>query len=132
MAILVFKSREIKESNIEEMIKRLDMQYTQLAYELERIRNLSQKIREIDRRLKAIEEMIKEYGVKIPPRTASKKTKETIKVLIQKYKALTAEQLGKLLKLSRTRCSEYLKGMEEEGILVSETRSRKKYYMLRQ
>ena len=132
MTQLILKPKQEKPLGLEEIVKRLDLQYTQIAYELEKLRNLSKKIQKIESRLKAIEELIKSDGIKIRPITPSTKTKETIKTLIKKYKMLTAAELGKLIKLSRNRCSEYLKSMEKEGILISRKKSRKKYYMLRQ
>ena len=43
----------------------------------------------------------------------------------------TSTEVGKKLKISRTRASEYLNALEKDGIIVSERIDRKKYYMLR-
>jgi biotin operon repressor len=121
-----------KENEISEMIKLIDSQLSMISMEIEKMKNLASKIENIEKKMAILEELIKEQGVEIKPRPVSEKTKEAIKTLLKKYGSLNAWQLGKLLNMSRTRCAEYLKQMEEEGILVSEWRSRKKYYSLRQ
>jgi biotin operon repressor len=121
-----------KENEISEMIKLIDSQLSMISMEIEKMKNLASKIENIEKKMAILEELIKEQGVEIKPRPISEKTKETIKTLLKKYGSLNAWQLGKLLNMSRTRCAEYLKQMEEEGILVSEWKSRKKYYSLRQ
>jgi len=110
----------------------IDSQLSMISMEIEKMKNLASKIENIEKKMAILEELIKEQGVEIKPRPVSEKTKETIKTLLKKYGSLNAWQLGKLLNMSRTRCAEYLKQMEEEGILVSEWKSRKKYYSLRQ
>ena len=42
----------------------------------------------------------------------------------------TSTEVGKLLKISRTRASEYLNSLEKEKIVVFERINRKKYYKL--
>jgi biotin operon repressor len=121
-----------KENEISEMIKLIDSQLSMISMEIEKMKNLASKIENIEKKMAILEELIKEQGVEIKPRPVSEKTKEAIKTLLKKYGSLNAWQLGKLLNMSRTRCAEYLKQMEEEGILVSEWKSRKKYYSLRQ
>jgi biotin operon repressor len=121
-----------KENEINEMIKLIDSQLSMISMEIEKMKNLASKIENIEKKMAILEELIKEQGVEIKPRPVSEKTKEAIKTLLKKYGSLNAWQLGKLLNMSRTRCAEYLKQMEEEGILVSEWKSRKKYYSLRQ
>jgi biotin operon repressor len=121
-----------KDNEISEMIKLIDSQLSMISMEIEKMKNLASKIENIEKKMAILEELIKEQGVEIKPRPVSEKTKEAIKTLLKKYGSLNAWQLGKLLNMSRTRCAEYLKQMEEEGILVSEWKSRKKYYSLRQ
>ncbi|MCD6371247.1 MAG: winged helix-turn-helix domain-containing protein [Candidatus Aenigmarchaeota archaeon] len=59
----------------------------------------------------------------------SEKTKLAIKLLIKKHGGVTASQLSKLINLSRTRCNEYLKQMEKEGMLKSKVEGKKKKYI---
>jgi len=66
------------------------------------------------------------------PSVRKMKVKEMIALLLQQHGPLSALQLSKLLNLSRTRCSEYLKEMEIKGTLQSELNCRKKLYKLRQ
>ena len=126
------KKKDEKTNEISEMMKLIDSQLSMISMEIEKMKNLASKIENIEKKMAILEELIKEQGIEIKPRPVSEKTKEVIKTLLKKYGSLNAWQLGKLMNMSRTRCAEYLKQMEEEGILVSEWRSRKKYYSLRQ
>ena len=128
----VFKSKSDEESSIETLMKQLDVRYAQLAIEIEKLKNLSQKIDKIEAKLRGIDEIVSTSGIKLQPRTISVRTKEAIRLILQKYKELTPSQLSKLINLSRTRCNEYLKQMEDEGITISRVESRKKFYTLRQ
>jgi biotin operon repressor len=127
-----FKSKKEEEVTLENMIKQLDIRYAQLSIEIERLKNLGQKIDRIESKLMSIDDTISSTGIKLQQRTISVKTKEAIRMILQKYKEITPAQLSKLIKLSRTRCNEYLKQMEDEGIAMSRTISRKKFYSLRQ
>lgn len=124
-------NKKPQEESVESLIKKLDMQYAHLALEFEKIKILNEKIEKLNSKIKEIEDMISR-GIKFQSRNVSTKTKEAIKLLLKKYGELTSEQLSKILKLSRTRCNEYLKEMEEEGITKSRIYCRKKYYSLRQ
>jgi biotin operon repressor len=124
--------KENKDEKIDEIIKLIDSQLSMISMEIEKLKNLGSKIENIEKKIAILEELIKEQGVEIKPKPVSEKTKEAIKTLLKKYGSLNALQVGKLLNMSRTRCAEYLKQMEEEGILVSEWKGRKKYYSLRQ
>jgi len=126
------KRKDEKTSEISDLVKLIDSQLSMISIEIEKMKNLTSKIENIEKKMAILEELIKEQGIEIKPRPVSEKTKEAIKTLLKKYGSLNAWQLGKLLNMSRTRCAEYLKQLEEEGILVSEWRSRKKYYSLRQ
>jgi len=128
----IFKSKDNESKSLETVIKNLDARYAQMAFEIEKLKNLSQKIDKISTKLRAMDEIISSNGVKVQPQTISVKTKEAVRLILQKYRELTPVQLSRLIKLSRTRCNEYLKEMEDEGILVSRIESRKKYYMIRQ
>jgi len=61
--------------------------------------------------------------------TKLKRKKQVIHIL-KEQKGSTATEIGNKLKLSRTRCSEYLKELEEEGIAVGIQKGRKKLYKI--
>ena len=61
--------------------------------------------------------------------TSIKRQKQIIAVLKSGQK--TATDAGKLLGISRTRASEYLKELEKDNLVLSERVGRKKYYFLR-
>jgi len=86
-------------------------------------------MKEIQDLLQEIKRSLREKKREIVP--VKLKKKEAIKLLLQKHGKLTSSMLSQLIGLSRTRCNEYLKELEEEGIVTSEIRDRKKYYMLK-
>lgn len=129
----ILKGKNSQEEQVlEELLRQMDAQRAQMAIELEKLKNLGEKIKEIENKLREVERIIAAGGFKLNTKPVSSKTKEAIKMILQKYGELTPSQLSKLIKLSRTRCNEYLKEMEREGIAVSRIESRKKYYKLRQ
>ncbi|MBN2202883.1 MAG: winged helix-turn-helix transcriptional regulator [Candidatus Aenigmarchaeota archaeon] len=128
----VFKSKDDEKENLRKIVKLLDMRYAQMAIEIERLKNLGQKIDRIEAKVLNIDDTISSTGIKLQQRTIAVKTKEAIRMILQKYNEITPAQLSKLIKLSRTRCNEYLKQMEDEGTMMSRVDSRKKFYSLRQ
>ncbi len=69
---------------------------------------------------------------KTNPSARKLRVKEMVTLLIQQHGLLSAPQLSEMMKLSRTRCSEYLKEMELDGFLESELKCRRKFYKIRQ
>lgn len=129
----IFKSRNDKNTEqAEDTLRQLDGQYAKMSFELEKLANLKQKIDEIDSKLRSIEDIISRSGFKLQTHAVSSKTSEAIKLILQNHGELTSAELSKLIKLSRTRCNEYLKEMELEGSLASRLDCRKKFYKLRQ
>ena len=110
----------------------MDANYAKMIYELEKVRNLNHKIDTLNSKMRAFEEVASTSGIEIKPQTMTVKTKDAIKLILQKHQELTSSELSRIIKLSRTRCNEYLKDMENEGILVSRVNCRKKLYSLRQ
>lgn len=111
--------------------KQLGVQYIQIFKILERMKGLDQKIQENQSLLKDLSKKymrISEKKYKIP---LKERTKTAIRLILKKHGKLTSNQLSKIIQLSRTRCSEYLKEMEEAKIVIGETINRKKYYKLR-
>jgi len=128
----IFKSKDEEKRILEENLKQLDSRYVNIAMEIERLKKISEKIDRIEAKLKGLDDIISAGGMSLQPRTISVKTKDAIKLMLQKYGKVSPSQLSKLIKLSRTRCNEYLKGMENEGIALSTIECRKKFYSLRQ
>lgn len=128
----IFKEKDKDNRSIEMMLKQMDMRYAQLAIELEKLKALNQKVERISDQLQGINSMMEDNGIDIQTPTKSTKTIDAIKLILQKHGEMTASELSGLIKLSRTRCNEYLKQMEDESILVSKTISRRKIYGIRQ
>lgn len=128
----VFKTKKNKTESVESVIRQLDGQYAKISFELEKLVDLKQKIEEIDSKLKEVEDIISRGGFKLQTHIVSSRTKEAIRLILKKHGELTSSQLSRLIKLSRTRCNEYLKQMELEGELESRIDCRKKFYKIRQ
>ena len=60
------------------------------------------------------------------PRKA--KMKKMIKALLEEHGKISSTELGKMVGLSRTRCSEYLNEMERARIIKGATVRRKRVY----
>jgi len=124
----------LKKNNVdlEEVLKQLNLYTMQVALELETIKKLGSKFEDLNERLTRLEKRI---SGEVEPRSEfvplSLKNKSAIKLIIQRYGEITSADLSKIVKLSRTRCNEYLVEMEKEGILLSKIKGKKKYYTLR-
>ena len=74
-------------------------------------------------------EKIEKDSKKLESNVNLKRKKQIIFLL--KEKPMTAADIGKALKLSRNRATEYLKSIEKEGIIKGSVRERKKYYSVK-
>lgn len=107
--------------------QKLDNIYNFLTRIYDRLLEIEEKQKELESELSIIKRNLKIEDIGTP---LTKKTKELIKILLKKHGKLTAQDLANLLNLSRTRCSEYLVEMEEEGEVKSVREGKKKYYFL--
>ena len=126
---------KLKKSNVDldNVLKQLNMYTMQVALELEAIKKLSNKFDDINERLTNLEKRISgEFENKSNFVPLTVKNKGAIKLIIQRYGEMTSSKLSNIIKLSRTRCNEYLVEMEKDGILVSEMRGKQKFYKIRQ
>ena len=128
----IFKLKRNEKDVLSETIRQMDVNYVKMVYELEKVKNLNHKIDTLNSKMRAFEEVASTSGIEIKPQTMTVKTKDAIKLILQKHQELTSSELSRIIKLSRTRCNEYLKDMENEGFLVSRINCRKKLYSLRQ
>ncbi|MBD3155045.1 MAG: winged helix-turn-helix transcriptional regulator [Candidatus Aenigmarchaeota archaeon] len=127
----MFKIKK-NDRDLDEVLKQLNMYTMQVALELEAIKNLGTKFDAMNKKLEDLEKRIsddvEEQTSSIP---LTLKNRSAIKLIVERYGKITSSQLSKLIKLSRTRCNEYLVEMEKDGILVSKRDGRKKFYSLR-
>jgi len=130
--MFIFRSKNDRTETNENLIRQLDGQYAKMSIEFEELMNLKQKIEKIDSKLREMEQIISKSSPVFQTRSKSSTTKEAIKLILEKHNELSSAQLSKLMKLSRTRCNEYLKEIEIEGIATSRIYCRKKMYKLRQ
>lgn len=75
-----------------------------------------------------IETMEKNHNIE---KSIAPKRKKQI-IFLLKGRKLNSPDVGRALGLSRSRANEYLKFMEEEGILSSEKKGRKKLYTVKE
>lgn len=113
---------EIKELNsrIEGLEKRFDEEIQEGEEVIERI-------------LSEVKRLTTKPGIQTPEETLTiveKNRIEKIISLLEKHEKLSSSELSRLIGLSRTRCSEYLKIMENLGTVDSERIKRKKFYRL--
>ncbi|MBR9680866.1 MAG: helix-turn-helix transcriptional regulator [Candidatus Altiarchaeota archaeon] len=85
---------------------------------LTQLQELGFRIEELEKRLES-----KDSGV------SYKRKKQMVAILRSGKK--TSTEIGRILKISRTRSSEYLNGLEKDGIVMSVRVDRKKYYSLK-
>ncbi len=135
-SLLVLKKKIEKES-----LRLGEKSEAGLLHELEKkMDEILFKMKEMDRKIENIrreriyefmemERLAKKTEEEEGPRT--KKMKAMIKSLLEEHGKLSALQLSKMIKLSRTRCSEYLIEMERKGIVEGTTIRRQKFYQLR-
>jgi len=127
-----FRSKNGKNDDVSNSIQRLDAQYVRISMEFEKLKNLERKIDKLESKLREVRGLVDSRPAVLPTNVRSSKTKAAIKIILQKHGEMGSRQLAKIIKLSRTRCNEYLKEMEREGELVSRVESRKKLYKIRQ
>jgi hypothetical protein len=60
----------------------------------------------------------------------SDKRRESVQNALRQHGRLTSGQMSKIIGLSRTRCNEYLKDMEREGLVQATLEDKKKFYSL--
>lgn len=105
-----------------------DLYYFHIFRIHEDLERLNKKLDEMHGLLKDLKRNIKmNNNRKLPLKL---KTKEAIKLLLRKHGKLTSSHLADLIGLSRTRCNEYLREMEDEGEVKSEIMKKRKFYFL--
>ena len=97
-----------------------------------KLREMEKKIENVRRErihdLLEYQKVSSSSGKARPESMRTLKVKSMIKSLLEEHKKLSSTDLSRLLKLSRTRCSEYLNEMVREGLLEHTTLRRKKFY----
>jgi Fic family protein len=100
------------------------------------------RLREVEKRLEGVrrerihdlleyEKLTSKSGRERPESLRTLKVKSMIKSLLGEHGKLASSDLSSILKLSRTRCNEYLVELEREGMVQGTTVRRKKFYKLK-
>jgi Fic family protein len=136
-SLLVLKSKLNKEKirlrdDFDE--KKADWMEQKMDDILFRLREMEKKLEGVKRErihdLLEYQKMSGSAGKSRPESMRTLKVKSMIKSLLEEHGKLSSTDLSRLLKLSRTRCSEYLNEMVREGLLEHTTVRRKKYYTI--
>lgn len=90
------------------------------------IKQINSQLEDLSKKVDDLQETLSSSG---SSSTKLRKKKEVV-YYIKKNEKVTTTELSEKMDLSRTRCSEYLNEMKREGILTSEKKGKKKYYML--
>jgi hypothetical protein len=101
----------------------------------EKINGMFDKLFDLDKKIENMEEEVvkmkgllaKAYNLR-EDSVKKIKIKESVRSLLEKHGKLNSVQLSKLINLSRTRCNEYFKEMEKEGIARGITKNRQRFY----
>ena len=124
-----FKKNDV---DFDDILKQLNMYTMQVALELEAIKGLGDKFGDINQRLSNLEKkMDGEFESRNNFIPLILKNKSAIKLILQRHGKISSSKLSQIIKLSRTRCNEYLIEMEKDGILVSKMEGKEKFYTIR-
>jgi len=134
-----FRKKEGKKSDMEHMLilkKNLQRESKRMPSEVQDLEHIKERLEEISEKLSRLHERMDFVEGKKPvpaEKDGVKKAriKKVIESSLREHGKLTAYDLGQMLSLSRTRCSEYLKELERAGIVKGTTTSRKRYYEIR-
>jgi response regulator of citrate/malate metabolism len=128
------KIREIeKEKSVNQRLESIIFQKFKEAGLEDKINEMNSRLEEVAGKMDELMFLYQSNSRgKTNPSVRKLKVKEIVNLLIQQHGMLSAPQLSDMMNLSRTRCSEYLKEMELNGVLVSELKCRKKFYQIRQ
>ncbi len=138
----IFGRKKLKEDEYNSLLilKRiLEKDKIQTSYLLESqgFKDLKQRIEDMDDKINGLHEKLEDLNTMFSQvyrvredGVRKKKIKSIIKSLLEEHNKLTPVDLSKLINLSRTRCNEYLKEMEREGLAKGITVDRKRFYEL--
>ena len=98
---------------------------------------IENRIVEISKSMEKMDKKIEDLKSSLVPLSRSKddsirkiKIKRMVLEMLKRHNRLTASELGSRLGMSRTRCNEYLKELERNGITKGILISRQKFYEL--
>jgi len=92
--------------------------------------DILKKLNDIEEKLDNLNNLNFNKDSAMPDGPVKVKRKKEIVNLLLKHKKLTATQLSYFIKISRTRCNEYLKELEGSGMVKGDLIDKKKYYEL--
>lgn len=92
-------------------------------------KTVMQKMRELEKKVDSMKESFQRGNPLNKSPVKIKRKREIIK-LLEGHKKLTSTQLSIITGVSRTRCNEYLRELEEEGMAKGTINDKKKFYRL--
>lgn len=115
---------------IKDMINKGNILYEKDETILEKIKELDRKIDVIGESLQRESFQKEPININHPESPVKTRRKRGIIKLLESNKKLTSTQLSIITGISRTRCNEYLRELEEEGIAKGTVDDKKKFYRL--
>ena len=125
--------------NVGRQIVNMELKRTEVTNDLLKIKDVINRpnkpvpheVNQVLFQLRGLKQNINEIRDSLLPESSTKlKRKKQIIYLFKQHDSLTSSQLSELIQISRTRCTEYLKEMEKEGIVKGKIKKRKKFYEL--
>lgn len=124
-------AKEEREKILKERIREIVSEELKNSGIYKRIDDISKYAKSIDKKLEDMKNSLVPLSRSKSDTIRKIKMKRMIIELLRKHKRLTSSNLSVKLDLSRTRCSEYLKEMERDGITKGVVISRQKFYELK-
>jgi len=121
------KSKDSELLAITFLNQKMDNTYALLSRLMEKITSIERMVQELKTELELIKSKLKVEELPMP---LSERTKELIKTILKRNPFLSAQDIAKIIGLSRTRVVEYLVEMEQNGIVKSKYEGKKKLYYL--
>ena len=137
-SLLVLKSK----LNKERVKLREDFDSKKADWMEQKMDDILFRLREMEKKLEGVkrerihdileyQKVVSSSGRDRPESIRTLKVKSMIKSLLEEHNKLSSSDLSGILKLSRTRCNEYLIELEKEDVVAGTTIRRKKFYELR-
>ncbi len=123
-------AKEEREKILREKIREIVIEEFKNQGLNKRIDEISKKARNVEKRLEGLKNSLVPLSRSKSDSIRKIKMKRMIIELLTKYNRMTSSDLSVKLDLSRTRCSEYLKELERDGVTRGVVISRQKFYEL--
>ena len=113
---------------LKKSLEREKLRYSELETLRDQVKTLEDRVNLMKKDMTDMKDYVfRAYYVR-EESTRKLKKKMEIKNALEQSQKLTAPELSRIVNLSRTRCTEYLREMESKGVVKGITLRRKRYY----